>query len=43
MQEEPLFVSLVQKKYLKALNEALRDNGETVIVKDEIANKKNIK
>ena len=39
-QEEPLFNALVQKKFLTALNDSLRDHGRPVIGKDELAVKK---
>ena len=36
VKEEPLFVNLVKRKFLKSMNESLRDNCETVLVKDEL-------
>ena len=36
-QEEKLFINLAKKRFLKSLNDSLRDNGDVVLVKDEIS------
>ena len=37
MQEEKLFINLAKRRFLKSLNDSLRNNGGVVIVKDEIS------